>query len=151
MLKDILNTLLLTNDITVLPNGDNWKFIMRALSKQKVKDGKHIFYSQKAPKVKFDGRELKIGYTPNAVEQIHLRTKNKKYDYGTLGDVFSFFYENNYFEYVELGDENSSFSIFGMCGDEGSMQFKIVEAIYGKEYFSGDKYYYRLGYLPFEI
>ena len=148
--KDMLKRHFMTNDITVLPNGNGWKFIMRSLSRQKINSNSSLYYSSKAPKLDLWGNKCQIAYTDHCIERLHERSKRGKLTYGALGDTFSFLYENSYFEVVDLTDGSKAVSIFAMCGDEGNAPFDIVKAIYGNNYCEEDKYYYRIGYLPIE-
>lgn len=149
--EEILKEYFLTNDIAVVANGSNWKFVMRSLSKHVLKGGNAVYYSTRSPKVNINGNFYTAAYTKHTLERIHRRTKAGLYNYAALGDAFSFSYENQYFEPAMLKDGTHAFSIFGMCGDENCQPFEIVRAIFGEEYFPDENYYYRLGYMPVEI
>jgi len=141
---------MLVNDITVLPDGEKWQFIMRSLSSQKISPSERIYYSLKTPKIKIDNKDYQVAYSEHCITQIHERLKLKKYNYAALGDTFSMLYENMYFEKVTLLNNQNALCIYGMCMGEEFIQFRIVKEIYGQKYFPGEKYFFKLGYLPLE-
>lgn len=140
-----------TNDIVLLPFDGTWQFMLRSLSSATISGGIRIFYSLRTDKLTYNGTPYQLAFTQHCIDRIHQRFNGSHCGYGHLGNLFAYLYNNNYFEWAELSDGAPALSLFAPCWDERYGAINIVKAIYGDDYYTGEKYHYRIGYLPVEI
>ena len=125
----------------------------RSLLAQKSSGGT-IYYSRYEPTIDFEGKEYVVGFSTEALKRTCERTMKDPLRYASLGDVYAYFEDCQYFEPCTLRDGGPAFSFFDECSHHSpqlaSSQRLLSEKILGTKKVgpAKGKLYYRVGYCP---
>ena len=126
----------------------------RSLLAQKSSGGT-IYYSRYEPTIDFEGKEYVVGFSTEALKRTCERTMKDPLRYASLGDVYAYFEDCQYFEPCTLRGGNDAFSFFDECPPHHSPQLAssqrlLSEKILGTKEVdpAKGKLYYRVGYCP---
>ena len=138
------------NDVTVCYEGRDIVLRFTSIRSQSGPNGR-IYYNPAEPKIIFDGKEYKVGFSGHSIEQICERLNPHYLEYGHCGDIHAYFRTCVYFEPAILHSDQLSFVVFNMCYLPGTTQYKLfAQDIFGLEHQvpGAGKLYYKVGYCP---
>ncbi len=126
----------------------------RSLLTQKSSGGT-IYYSRHKPTIDFEGQAYIVGFSTEAIKRTCERTRKDPLRYASLGDVYAYFEDCQYFESCTLRDGSPAFSFFDECpshvGEQvASLQYGWAKDILGIEAVDSTRgaLYLRVGYCP---
>ena len=150
---DVKRRFLPMNDVQFIHRDDVIVAKFRSLLTQKSSGGT-IYYSRYKPTIDFEGKEYVIGFSTEALKRICERTMKDPLRYASLGDVYAYFEDCQYFELCTLRGGSPAFSFFDECSHHSpqlaSSQRLLSEKILGTKEVdpTQGKLYYRVGYCP---
>ena len=150
---DVKRRFLPMNDVQFIHRDDVIVAKFRSLLTQKSSGGT-IYYSRYKPTIDFEGKEYVVGFSTEALKRTCERTGKDPLRYASLGDVYAYFEDCQYFEPCTLRDGSPAFSFFDECSHHSpqlaSSQRLLSEKILGTKEVdpAKGKLYYRVGYCP---
>ena len=152
--EDVKRSFLPMNDVQFIYHDDVIVAKFRSLLTQKSSGGT-IYYSRHKPTIDFEGKEYVVGFSTEALKRTCERTMKDPLRYASLGDVYAYFEDCQYFEPCTLRGGNDAFSFFDECPPHHSPQLAssqrlLSEKILGTKEVdpAKGKLYYRVGYCP---
>jgi hypothetical protein len=136
------------NDVTVCYEGRDIVLRFTSIRSQSGPNGR-IYYNPAEPKIIFDGKEYKVGFSGHSIERICQRLNPRYIEYGSCGDIHAYFRTCVYFEPVLLHGDQLGFVIYNMCFNPGFVHHRIyAQEIFGleNEVPGMGKLYYKVGY-----
>jgi hypothetical protein len=146
--KEVLKRYLPYNDVDVYFQGSD---IVLSFSSIRSQVGPHgtIYYNPVEPKIQFDGKEFKVGFSHHAIERICQRLNPDYLSYIKVADIYAYFRTCVYFEPIRLHNDQLGFVLYNMCFNPDTLQNEI----YAKDIFGLEnevpgmgKLYYKVGY-----
>jgi|688.fasta_scaffold49780_2 hypothetical protein len=151
--EDIRRRHMPVNDVTVWYEGRDIVLRFTSIRSQSGQGGR-VYYNPAEPKIVFDGKEYKVGFSRHSIERICQRLNPKYLEYGNCGDIHAYFRTCVYFEPVSLYRDQLGFAIYNMCYFPGFVHHRIyAQKIFGleNEVPGMGKLYYKVGYCTVAI
>jgi hypothetical protein len=151
--EDIRRRYMPFNDVTVCYEGRDIVLRFTSIRSQSGPNGR-IYYNPAEPKIIFDGKEYKVGFSGHSIERICQRLNPRYINYGDCGDIHAYFRTCVYFEPALLYPDQLGFAIYNMCFTPGFVHHKIyAQDIFGldNEVPGMGRLYYKVGYCAVAI
>lgn len=135
------------NDALVAPIGHGFHVLFRGLCMYSVPHEDELrYYSQHKPTITICGITLPVAFKQHVIDRVKDRIAGDVTRYSTMGDVFAFFDQCNYFEPCKIFNDQQAFTFYDECRDGFFTNKYVHEMVPSPE--SGKKYYFRIGYCP---
>lgn len=151
--EDIRRKYMPFSDVTVCFEGRDIVLRFTSIRSQSGPGGR-VYYNPAEPKIVFEGKEYKVGFSRHSIERICQRLNPKYIEYGSCGDIHAYFRTCVYFEPVLLYRDQLALVIYNMCFNPGFIHHRIyAQDIFGleNEVPGMGMLYYKVGYCTVAI